>query len=517
MEDQYEAMDQFAQERLGIERLRESARVYNYLLQALPGAIVLADLEGRITYVSPKALEMHGVESDKYFLGENSFDFIAPEDRGKARKDHQKILEEGMIRDSEYTLLKADGTRFVAELNCALVRDASGNPEGLISIVRELAEYKRTTDKLYESSRTSGHNPKPGIPERRSVSSDKLSSIGRLSLNLVHELSNSLDGVRRYTKLLADQMPEMSKEKAYAELALDGLLRISKMVRGMLDFAREGSSIYSPKDVRYSIKKSLFSLGEELSRCKIRVKTEFGKDLPALNLDMERITTNIVRNAIQAMTDGGTLFISAKLASPRVLEIRFTDTGPGIPDEVRERIFEPFFTTKNHGQCVGLGLSMCREILESHGGCIDVESEVGKGATFTVRLPLYKGRILVMDDEKSVRDLTSDILSRSGYRATTAVDGDEAIELYKEAMASGQPYDAVILDLVVPGSIGAAKVLEKLLEIDSDVKAIACSAYQNEPILSNFREYGFKAALVKPYITKGPDEVVQEVMAGIGD
>jgi two-component system cell cycle sensor histidine kinase/response regulator CckA len=517
MEDEYEAADQFVQEQLETERLRESARMYNYLLQAFPDAIVVTDLEGKITYASPQALEMYGVESDKYFLGKSPFDFIAPEDHGKARKDHQKILEEGMIRDLEYTLLRADGTRVVGDLTCALVRDASGDPEAFIGIVRELTENRRMTNGLYESVRTPGHNPKPGIPGRRAVSSGKLSSIGRLSLNLVHELSNPLDGVRRYIKLLADQTPKMSKEKAYAELALDGLARISKMVRGILDFAREEPSVYSPKDVHYSIEKSLSSLREELSRCKIRVKTEFGKDLPASNVDMERITTNIVRNAIQAMTDGGTLLISAKLVSPRMLEIRFADTGPGIPDEIREKIFEPFFTTKNHGQCIGLGLSMCRELVEGHDGRIDVESEIGKGTTLTVRLPLYKGRILVMDDEKSVRDLTSDILSRSGYRVATAVNGDEAIELYKEAMASGQPYDAVILDLVVPGSIGAARALEKLLEIDPDVKAIACSAYQNEPILSDFREYGFKAALFKPYTTKGPDEVVQEVMAGTDD
>lgn len=500
-----------------IERLRESERMYHHLVEASPDAVTVTDLDGRITYVSQRALEMHGVESDRDLLGKNSFEFIAPEDRKKAMKDLQRTSKEGTIENVEYTFIKENGTRFVGELNCALVRDASGEPEGFIGIVRELTEHRRTTNGLYEIKMTSRRNPKTGIPGRKAVSSEKLASIGRLSLNLVHELGNPLDGVRRYVRLLADQMPEMSKEKAYAELALDGLARISRMIRGILDFAREESSTSSPKDVRYTIRKTLFLLREELSRCKIKVETEFGEGLPALNVDTDRITTNIVKNAIEAMTDGGKLFISAKLASPRVLEIRFADTGPGIPDEIREKIFEPFFTTKNHGQCIGLGLSMCRELVESHDGCIDVESEIGRGATLTVRLPLYQGRILVMDDEKSVRDLTSDILSRSGYKVTTAVDGDEATELYEEAMASGQPYDAVILDLVVPGSIGAIKVLGKLLEIDPNVKVIACSAYQNEPILSDFREYGFKAALVKPYITKGPDEVVQEVMASIGD
>ena len=535
MGNQYKATDHSAQEPLNlrryhvdllkanenlqreIETFQERERMYHHLVEASPHAIIVADLDGRIAYMSSQALEMYGVKSDKGLLGKSSFEFIAPEDREKFIKDLQKTSNEGSIRNVEHTFIREDGTRFVGELNCVLVRYGSDEPEGFIVIVSELTERKRTTSGLYESKRTSGRNPEPWTPRRKAVSSEKLASIGRLSLNLVHELSNPLDGASRYIKLLANQVPERSKEKAYAELALDGLARISKMVRGILDFAREESSTSSPKDVRYSIGKTLFSLREELSRCKIKVKTEFGKDLPALNVDMDRITTNIVKNAIEAMTDGGTLFVSAKVASPRVLEIRFADTGTGIPDEIREKIFEPFFTTKNHIQCLGLGLSMCRELIESHDGCIDVESKMGKGTTLIIKLPLYKGRVLVMDDEKSVRDLTSDILGRSGYRATTAVDGDEAVELYKEAMALGRPYDAVILDLVVPGSIGAVRALEKLLKIDPDVKAIACSAYRNDPILSNFGEYGFKGALVKPYITKGPDEVVQEVMADTGD
>lgn len=500
-----------------IERLQGSERMYHHLVKASPDAVIVTDLDGRITYVSPRAREMHGVESDRDLLGKNSFEFIAPEDREKAMKNLQRALKEGTIRNVEYTFIREDDTRFVGELNCTLIKDDSGEPEGFIGIVRELTEHKQITNGLYELNRTSGHNPKPGIPGRRSVSSEKLASIGRLSLNLVHEVSNPLDGVRRYIKLLADQMPEMSKEKAYAELALDGLARTLKMVRGILEFARGDSSTASPKDVRYSIRKILLSLREEFSRCKIEVKTEFGEDLPVINVDIDRLTTNIVKNAIEAMTEGGTLFINAKVTSSRMLEIRFVDTGPGIPDQIREKIFDPFFTTKNHGQCIGLGLSICREIIENHDGSIDVESDLGKGTTFTVTLPLYKGRILVMDDEKSVRDLTSDILSRSGYRVTTAVDGDEATELYKEAMALGQPYDAVILDVVVPGSIGAVKTFEKLLQIDPDVKAIACSAYQNDSILSSFGEYGFRGALVKPYITQGPDEVVQEVISGTGD
>jgi CheY-like chemotaxis protein len=146
-----------------------------------------------------------------------------------------------------------------------------------------------------------------------------------------------------------------------------------------------------------------------------------------------------------------------------------------------------------------------------------VESELDRGTTFTVRLPVYKGRILVMDDEKSARDLTSEMLTCSGYKVTTATDGAEAIELYKEAMDLGQTYDAVILDLVVPSGTGALKTYEQLSEIDPDVRAIVSSAYQNDPVLSDFKKYGFKGAITKPYVTRKPDKVIQEVITGTGD
>ena len=227
------------------------------------------------------------------------------------------------------------------------------------------------------------------ILEKRLIQSEKMAAIGRLSTNLAHELNNPLDGILRYVRLLLNQMPKNDSRRIYAEQARDGLMRVANMVRGLLDFARKSTPILGSIDIPQSIRRILAFFGDQISAQNIETKTEFDENVPVvLNADLEQIFMNIIKNAIQAMPTGGTLLISAKMLSPELFEARFSDTGPGIPDEIREMIFEPFFTTKDVGQGVGLGLSINQGIAENYNGSIDVESELGKGTTFIVRFPI---------------------------------------------------------------------------------------------------------------------------------
>jgi len=239
--------------------------------------------------------------------------------------------------------------------------------------------------------------------EERLIWLKKLASLGRLSANLAHELNNPIDGVLRYIRLLMDQMPQDDPRKIYAELAQDGLMRMSSMVREILDFTKRNRIVFRPTHIPRSIRQTLRFFGDQLSAQNIDVETEFDENIPViLNADVEQIFTNIIINAIQAMPNGGTLSISVKMLSEELIEARFTDTGPGIPDEVRERIFEPFFTTKGINQGVGLGLSISQEIAKNYDGSIDIESEVGKGATFIVRLPIGRTGLIVYQMEAQV-------------------------------------------------------------------------------------------------------------------
>jgi signal transduction histidine kinase len=221
------------------------------------------------------------------------------------------------------------------------------------------------------------------------VRPEKLASMGRLCANLAHELNNPLDGVLRYVRLLLDQMPEDDPRRIYVEHARDGLMRMASMVRGLLDFARRSTSVFTPIDIPQSIRRILSSFGDQIAAQDIKIEAELDESIPVvMNVDVEQIFINIVKNAIQAMPNGGTLSVKVEMLSPQLFEATFSDTGPGIPDEIRKTIFEPFFTTKDIGQGVGLGLSISQEIAESYKGSIGVESELGKGTTFVVKLPI---------------------------------------------------------------------------------------------------------------------------------
>jgi PAS domain S-box-containing protein len=276
--------------------------------------------------------------------------------------------------------------------------NVSGNRAGeplMINI--KLQPYYDKTDALQGILLIMHNITEQRIVEKRLKKSEKSASIGRLSANLAHELGNPLDGILRFLRLLLEQTPDDDPKRKYAEYAQDGVVRVSNMVNGLLDFARRSVSVQSPIDVHKSIEKIILSFSDEISSQGIIVRTEFDEGIPVfLNADLEQIFINIIKNAIQAMPEGGTLSIEAKVPNSDIFEVRFSDTGTGIPREIQETIFEPFFTTKGVGQGVGLGLSICNEIVESYNGFIELESEPGRGTTFTIRIPIGKNGLITM-------------------------------------------------------------------------------------------------------------------------
>lgn len=245
---------------------------------------------------------------------------------------------------------------------------------------------------------------------------------------------------------------------------------------------------------------------------------------------------NLIINAAESMPGGGAVSIdfrnvivdpsTATLAAGRYVEIAITDRGVGIPDENIEKIFDPYFSTKGKGEHkgTGLGLSISNSIISNHGGEITVSSRLGQGSTFHVRLPAADtavvvekaplphrddaepqtpihghGRILVMDDESMILELAGNLLRHLGYDADFAKTGQAAIEKYRAALDSGAPFDAVILDLTIRGGMGGQETIRELTAIDPDVRAIVSSGYSDNPVIANFRDYGFCERVAKPY------------------
>jgi CheY-like chemotaxis protein len=218
------------------------------------------------------------------------------------------------------------------------------------------------------------------------------------------------------------------------------------------------------------------------------------------------------------------------LEEGKYVSISIADSGIGIPEEHLSRIFDPFYTTKVRGS--GLGLSTSFTIITRHEGTIQVKSELGVGTVFHIYLPasgealvteekqwnkarIGHGRILVIDDEQTVRRSAGTILNRFGYEVKLTKDGAEGIRVYEEAMKEERPFDLVILDLTIPGGLGGQKTMEKLKKMDPVVKVIVSSGYSDDPVLAKFHDFGFSEVLAKPYKADDLVEVIHRVLDGV--
>jgi CheY-like chemotaxis protein len=253
---------------------------------------------------------------------------------------------------------------------------------------------------------------------------------------------------------------------------------------------------------------------------------------------MSQVINNLIINADQAMPNGGSIAIQCQnvvigphdalpLKAGKYVHLSIKDQGIGIPREHFLKIFDPYFTTKQKGS--GLGLATTYSIIKQHDGYITLESELGAGTVFHLYIPASKGKgraaevkddnplpgtgkILVMDDDEAVRDVAGAMLRKLGYETASARDGAEAIELYENARNSSRPFDAVIMDLTIPGGMGGREAIKKLLEIAPDAKAIVSSGYSNDPIMAEYAKYGFSGVVCKPYKLKELSETMSRVV-----
>jgi CheY-like chemotaxis protein len=303
-------------------------------------------------------------------------------------------------------------------------------------------------------------------------------------------------------------------------------LQASGLTQQLLTFAKGGEPVKAVVSIGDLIKETAcFALRGSNVKCGCCVMPE---DLWTVDADegqISQVINNLTLNADQAMPEGGVLKVCAEnrivttedklpLKDGRYVMMSFEDQGIGIPNELLAKIFDPYYTTKKKGS--GLGLASSYSIIKKHGGHIEVTSEVGVGTTFGVYLPASEqgvaetkkeaeipisvgGRVLVMDDEEIIRNVATAILTSMSYEVKTAKEGAEAIRLYKDARDRGEPFDAVIMDLTIPGGLGCKEAVKGILEYDPEAKLIVSSGYSNNPVMANFKEHGFSGVLIKPY------------------
>ena len=496
--------------------LQASEERFRDLAESLPLTIFEMDLQGRFSYVNRAALEKFGYTPREFDAGLYMAQMIAPGDRERARAVMTRRLENAAEGYHEYQGLRKDGTTFpVTVVSGPILRD--GRPIGLRGIVMDLSERKQLEDERLKTQ--------------------KLESLGTLAGGIAHDFNNLLQGVFGYISMAKLTHDQKEKSLAMLEQAEKALHQSVNLTSQLLTFSKGGKPLKKVIDLRPVIENAVrFAL----SGSRATAALSFADDLRPADADagqIGQVVQNLVLNADQAMPEGGTVRVSVGnapspglplgLAAGNYVMISIQDSGVGIPQQYLKKIFDPYFTTKEKGS--GLGLATSYSIIKNHGGALDVVSQVGQGSTFTVYLPASEARlatvagtgplscgrtcrILLMDDEDLVRKVAYELLTGLGHSVELAAHGEEAVGKYREAVAAGQPFDVVILDLTIRGGMGGVEALRKLREIDPGVKAIVSSGYSDDAVVANYREHGFAASLKKPYDLTGLQTTLSELL-----
>ena len=360
------------------------------------------------------------------------------------------------------------------------------------------------------------------------LKAQKLESLGILAGGIAHDFNNILTGILGNISFAGLLIDARHPARRPLDLAEKASLRAAELAHQLLTFAKGGLPVKKVVSVAGLVRESL-SLS--LRGSKVQAEVDIPASVHAIKADegqMNQAFNNVIINARQAMPEGGTLRVKVDnvlldahndtaLPAGDYVRISFTDQGCGIPHEEQKSIFDPYFTTKTGG--TGLGLASVHSIISKHAGKIEVASAPGKGTTFTFYIPSagdaspepesppaplcmenrIEGAVLVMDDEETIRILANDVLEYLGYATVTCGTGEEAVRLYKEAGESGMPFLAAIMDLTVPAGMGGKEAARQILAYDPNARLIVSSGYSNDPVMAQHAEYGFCAAVVKPY------------------
>ena len=490
---------------------------YSHLYDFAPVGYFTLTEKGIITEANLTFASMLGAERSG-LTGKPLTHFVLKDDQDIYYQHQQRLMETEAPHKCDLRFVKKDAHEFYARLECMVINNKDDDLKQIRAVVSDISESKRFEEEILKAQ--------------------KLESIGVLAGGIAHDFNNILTTILGNMSLArmqtrpGDEVFELLRE---AEIALT---RAQALTKQLLTFAKGGAPLKETASIKHMIEESCSFV---LRGSKSSYEFSIVKDLWPAEVDngqISQVINNIVINANQAMPEGGIIRIAAEnlileenpglpLKPGRYIRVTIKDQGVGIAEKHLSNVFDPYFTTKQEGS--GLGLATSFSIIKKHDGHITVESQLGVGTTFQIYLPASdrpvpekeeaqvikgKGRILVMDDEASLRKMVGKMLGKLGYESESAKDGAEAIRMVKEAKETEKTYDAVILDLTVPGGMGGKECVKKLLEIDPEVKAIVSSGYSEDPVLANYQNYGFKGVMPKPFESHSLGKVLHEALRG---
>jgi PAS domain S-box-containing protein len=505
------------------ENLKQSELKYRRIVETAMEGILQTDKDGRIVFTNRRTLDMLGY-AEQELIGQPYEKLKFAEDL-PALMEHRKERRQGIPGLLESRYKRKNGSEIWVFISATVIKDEKGQFDGIFNLITDITERRRLEE------------------EQRKVA--KLESIGLLAGGIAHDFNNILTAIMGNIGLAKMETEPGSELHDRMEEAEKASLRAKSLTQQLLTFSKGGAPVKKLASLSELLRETAsFALRGSSVKCQFSI----ADDLWDAEIDegqVSQVINNLVINARQAMPSGGTIEVRAEnivlakeqglgknlpLPEGKYARIVFTDHGIGIPEAQIDKIFDPFFTTKQTGS--GLGLSTSFSIIHNHGGHIGVESTLGVGSTFYIYLPastktaatakkeeretikpVSKCRILVMDDEETVREIASRMLKHIGYEdIKLAIDGTEAIKIYSEALKAGKPFDVVILDLTIPGGMGGKETIKKLLEINPKVKAIVSSGYSSELDVAEYKGYGFKGAVGKPYTIEQLGQAMRELL-----
>lgn len=462
--------------------------------------------DGTITFWNRASELLYGHTKEEA-LGKNILDLLHTEEsRHEERALMDDILDTGISPPpSELQIVTSTGQPVWIYCNRMLVRQPGQPPEFFCFDV-DITEHKQAELALSAMQR--------------------LESLGVLAGGIAHDFNNVLAGVFGHLELAQQHLAPDTSAYAHINTARLALERAISLTRQLLTFSKGGAPIMGCVNLQKLIEETVhfnLSASNIQSHCTIHPQLQH---VQGDHYQLERVFANLIINAREAMPHGGAVHIHAEnchitaphetLTPGTYAKITLRDEGCGITAETTHRIFEPYFSTKPTGN--GLGLSIVHSIIKKHRGNIEVVSLPGAGTSFTVWLPAVGTheaphhtpdqstttlnralRVLVMDDDDLILAYLDAALMTRDHHVTTVVNGESAIASYRAAFEAGHPFDIVILDLTIRGGMGGQLTAQKLLALDPDARMIVTSGYSKNATLDDFRQYGFKGRLEKPF------------------
>jgi PAS domain S-box-containing protein len=502
------------------EALRQSEKRYRTLFQSTGTATVVVQSDSTISLANAEFEKLSGYSKEE-LEGKIKWQHFVVEDYLQSLTDYARqtaVETDNVPRTFDFQFV--DRWEKTKDVFMTAARIPEG--QGFVASLLDISERKKMEDELLRTK--------------------KLESIGILAGGIAHDFNNILTAILGSISLARLYSESDDKLSAKLNEAEKGAMRAQELTRQLLTFSKGGAPIRQTTSIPDWLREqAAFALAGSNVGCEFSIPDDTWPVL-ADQGQLSQVLSNILLNADQAMPSGGMIVVKTDnivldgeatypdsgFEPGKYVRISITDQGIGIPDKQIARVFDPYFSTKPGGS--GLGLAIAHSVVEKHKGRLAIESKQGVGTTLHVYLPASEaevspvatseeatlsgtGKVLVMDDEGTIRQLVQEMLTALGYVGDVVSEGQEAVAAYKKALTAGEPYDAVILDLTVPGGMGGKEAIEKLLATDPNVKAIVSSGYANDPIMADHKQYGFQGVVAKPYRIQEFSQTLKKVLA----